>query len=412
MKKVLVVGGGVQHASAIQILKQYGYYVVLADYTPNPKGKQFADKHIQENAFNVSILEQLVVKENIDIIFNICFDLAMPSVAYVSEKLGLPIPYNYEQALNNTDKMRMKDIFIKNGILTANYCVVDETLQITQRLNYPIVVKPADSSGSRGIFKVCSEQKRDIAIQQALLQSNSHKVILEEFIAGKEYQVDCIVKGGKLSVVLAKQKLRFIDEDVVSPAGSLILPDDKNPLYQRQKELASQLASAFCISNGVFFYQCLEKDGNLYVIEIGVRIGGGLGYKMIRDIKGVDFVKMAVDSWLGRELQYTISPNNEYFLSNAIFSSQPGVIKGVQGFEKLASSNVVDNYDIYINDGKVVDGRISNKNRLALYLTHASSVKELQEKYQKIIDGVEIVEESGKQCFDNSLYLSLKQKFN
>lgn len=409
--RVLVVGGGVQHSYAIQILKEYGLYVILADYTQNPIGKQYVDKHIQENAFDIVTLERIAVEEKIDLIINICFDLAMPAVAFVSEKLGLPAPFSYEQSLNNTDKMRMKGIFMRNNIPTANYCVVENCLSIPDTLSFPIVVKPADSSGSRGISKVNSVYDCNKAIQSALSQSKQRKVILEEFIAGKEYQIDCIVDKGITRIVLAKQKLRFFEEEVVSPAGSFVIPDDQNTLLGEENELAKKLAEAFGIKNGAFFFQCIEKDGTLYVIEVGVRVGGGLSYKMIRDIKGVDLVKLEVDSWLGKNLEYSIKSNNDFYLSNAIFSTRHCSVKCIKGLEELCESHIVDCFDVYTNNEMIVDGRITNKNRLALYLTHASSLEKLKTNFQEIINNVVIVEENGETHFDNRLYQSLLGKF-
>lgn len=410
-KRVLVVGGGVQHSYAIQILKGYGHYVILADYTQNPIGKQYVDKHIQVNAFDAVVLERIAIEEKIDLIINICFDLAMPAVAFVSEKLGLSAPFSYEQSLNNTDKMRMKGIFIKNKIPTANYCVVDNCLSFPDSLSFPIVVKPTDSSGSRGISKVNSVEDCNKAIQFALSQSKQCKVIIEEFIVGKEYQIDCIVDQGITKIVLAKQKLRFSEEDVVSPAGSFVLPDDQNTLLGEENELANKLAEAFGIKSGAFFFQCIEKEGILYVIEVGVRVGGGLGYKMIRDIKGVDLVKIEVDSWLGKRLEYSIKTNNDFYLSNAIFSTRQCSVKCVKGLEELCQSHIVDCYDAYTNNEKSVDGQITNKNRLALYLTHASSLEKLKTNFQKIINNVVIVEDGGEKSFDNELYQSLLGKF-
>lgn len=406
-KKALVVGGGVQHALAIRMLKEHGFVVILVDNTPNPPAKEVADKHIQENAFNSDILEAVARKEAVDIIFNICYDLATPAVGFVSKKLCLPSPYTYEQALQYTDKMQMKEMFVKYGIPTAKYCIVSSNEICNHNLTYPIVVKPVDSSGSRGIAKVFTSYDCVNAVESARNQSRIGNVLLEEFIEGDEYQVDCVVEGGRAHVVLAKQKLRFEPDKVVSPAGSLIVPDDENRLYEEETSLANKLAKIFGIKNGVFFYQCIEREGVLYMIELGVRLGGGLGYKMIKEIKGVDFVQVATDAYLKMPLKYEMRKNTKYYLTNAVFATRPCLVQSISGLSGLYSDGTLRSLDVYHADEFKVDGCITNKNRLALFMIEASNMNQLRQKYQKVIENISIKSDVEDNCFDSSLYYSL-----
>lgn len=404
MKKAIVVGGGKQHISVIQILQEYGYYVVLVDFLDDSPAKKVSDKFIHANGFDVDILYRIAKEEKSNIIVNICYDLAMPAVAFVSEKLNLPSPFTFEQSLNNTDKMRMKSIFNRYDIPTSKHLIVDNSQNKISGLSFPVVIKPVDSSGSRGISKAMNLEQCQLAIEYALSQSKTKKVLVEEFLNGDEYQVDCTVCNGNVTVVLAKQKLRFESDDVVSPAGSLIVPDEENNLFSQEIQLANQLAKAFEIYNGVFFFQCIHHDGVLKMIELGVRIGAGFSYKMIKDIKGVDIVRVAVDSWLSKCTPVTPKINNSYYLTNAIYTRQKSVIKSISGFEALLDEKIVDIYDIYVKSEMEIDGKITNKNRLALFMIHSLSKQEIKSKFWHVINTINVSDINLKNIFDNKYY--------
>ena len=118
--KALVLAGGFPQIALIEELKSRGITVVLADWNDEPVAKKFADKYYQVSTLDLEAIESVAKEEQVDFIVTVCTDQALHSVAYVSEKLGLPCYIDYETALNVTNKAYMKKVFTEHGISTAD----------------------------------------------------------------------------------------------------------------------------------------------------------------------------------------------------------------------------------------------------------------------------------------------------
>ena len=193
MKTAVVLGGTFPHRELLVKLKERGYYTVLVDYYDSPIAKDVADKHIKESTLDRAKVLQITKQEKADLVISSCIDQANVTACYVSERLGLPCPYSYETALNVTDKKRMKEIMLRNGIPTAKYYSINNVDEfIPEALNYPIIIKPADSNSSKGVRRIDAYDQNTLDfISLALSISRNNSAIIEEFKIGKEIGVDC-----------------------------------------------------------------------------------------------------------------------------------------------------------------------------------------------------------------------------
>jgi len=147
----IVLGGTNPHIALIENLKNRGYYTLLVDYLENPPAKTFADKHIRESTLEKEKVYDLAKRYNASLVISTCIDQANATACYAAEKLGLPSPYNYETALNVTNKGLMKRIMLDNNIPTARHFFIkrpDEFFNF--KMKFPVVIKPADSNGAVG----------------------------------------------------------------------------------------------------------------------------------------------------------------------------------------------------------------------------------------------------------------------
>ncbi|MBO4909063.1 MAG: hypothetical protein J5476_07260 [Lachnospiraceae bacterium] len=126
--KALILGGTAPHKELIEKLKKRGYHTILVDYFENPPAKEVADEHIMISTLDKEAVLETAKKLNADLVISTCVDQANAVCCYVAEKLGLPIPYSYETALDMTDKSRMKKIMKEHDIPTSDYLVLDEAL--------------------------------------------------------------------------------------------------------------------------------------------------------------------------------------------------------------------------------------------------------------------------------------------
>lgn len=403
-ERVLVLGGSLPHVSVVEVLKELGYYVIVFDYNEFPPARKYADSFEQ-----ISIIDKEAVLEGarrlkVDRIINCCNDFAIPVASYVSEVLNLPQIMSYESALDCTDKIRMKDVFLRNGIPTSKYIKVSSANELDSEVSFPVVVKPADTSGSRGIRKINSVDVIGEAINNALSQCVFRKeVVVEEFVEGEEYQVDCIVQNGNVEVALIRLKPKFQKNEISSCVGSLITPRIFEENYFEFKSLAESLAKAFEIRNNTFFFQLIKSKDTVSVIELGVRVGGGWSHKMIKEITGLDFIKVSLYSQLGREEKFQHHCPLKYYHTCFLFSKE-GVFQKVSGLEALLKEGVIDSYQVLMSSGSCVNGVITNKNRVAIYMISSDSMDELRKKVSFAIHNVDIVDANGESVFDSSNY--------
>lgn len=149
----IVLGGTIPHIELIKNLKARGYYTALVDYAQNPVAKVFADEHILESSLDNEKVLEIAKNRKAQLVITTCSDQANVTACYVAEKLGLPAPYSYETALNVTDKEFMKNIMLKNDIPTARFVIVDKPSANYDFsfLKFPLIVKPVDLYGSKGV---------------------------------------------------------------------------------------------------------------------------------------------------------------------------------------------------------------------------------------------------------------------
>ena len=160
MKRAIVLGGVSPHIALIKNLKERGYEVILVDYYQNPPAKPYADEHIQESTLDRDVIINIAKERNADLIITTCVDHANVIMTYAAEQLDLPHPYSYETALNVTDKGRMKRIMKENNVPTSDFMILDDKSQLDGlQLTFPMVIKPVDNNGSKGVKKVDSMEE-------------------------------------------------------------------------------------------------------------------------------------------------------------------------------------------------------------------------------------------------------------
>ena len=193
MKKILLLGGSAQQIVAIETAKRLGYYTVLCDYLPDNPGQNYADKFYLASTTDKSAILEVAKKEKIDGILAYASDPAAPTAAYVAEKMNLPTsPYESVEILCNKDRFR--SFLAKNGFCTPKakgYSEINEAfLDIKNGLfKLPVIVKPVDSSGSKGVSKIDSFNETVEKLNYAMSFSRGHRIIVEEFVEKLGYQI-------------------------------------------------------------------------------------------------------------------------------------------------------------------------------------------------------------------------------
>lgn len=203
-KKILLLGGSAQQIVAIQTAKQLDYYTVLCDYLPDNPGQHFADKFYLVSTTDKDAVLQVARDEAVDGVLAYSSDPAAPTAAYVSEKLGLPgIPYSIAKCF--CEKNLFRAFLHENGFHVPGYAELHDNSDLSevQGLHFPLIIKPGDSSGSKGVTVVHSFDEVKPARKTARQYSRNGIVIVEEFIERDHPDVieaEIIVVDGKVAV--------------------------------------------------------------------------------------------------------------------------------------------------------------------------------------------------------------------
>ena len=178
----IVLGGTSPHIELIRQLKERNFYVVLVDYLPNPPAKYHADFHVQESTLDPEAVLKVAQQYNASLVISACVDQANITACYVAEKMNLPHPYSYELANNITNKGYMKEMMVANGIPTTRYIFLNKGEELADfGLNFPVMVKPADSCAASGVKKASNVNELDIFLKEAKKISRTGRTVVEEF---------------------------------------------------------------------------------------------------------------------------------------------------------------------------------------------------------------------------------------
>lgn len=238
----------------------------------------------------------------IDGICSIASDLAVITVCYVAEKMGLT-GNGISGSLTATNKHLMKEALVKSNVPTAKFRLTDGTDAVdVTGLNYPLIVKPTDRSGSRGVTRINGpEEDISSAIARAVDQSFEKKALVEEYVFGKEYSVECISYQGKHTLLAVTEKFttgdpHYIETGHLEPAG---LSDTQ--LKEVEKIVFAGL-DALGVRSGASHSELKISGDKISMIEIGARMGGDkIGSTLVELSTGYDFVKAVIDISLGRQ---------------------------------------------------------------------------------------------------------------
>lgn len=283
-KKLLLIGGIGPTADLIELARRNGVFIGVADYNKGTKIKQMADASYEMDALDVDALAELCREEHYDGVISNFNDMLSPYTARVAERIGAYAPYTVEQLRMSTDKKYFKETCIKYGIPVPKEYVVDGENNIKEcSINYPVIVKPVDGSGSKGITVCEAEKDMTEGLEKARKASRTGKVIVEEYIPYDEINVTYVAQDGDIQ--LAAMHDRYFNssqEGVVRVPDMYIYPSRYTGMYyEKYNERVIQMLKGIGIRNGSLFLQAVVKDSEIFFYEAGMRLNGCKTYHIL-----------------------------------------------------------------------------------------------------------------------------------
>lgn len=362
MKKLMLLGGMRYLVPVIEAAHKLGVYVITCDYLPNNIAHKYSDEYC-----NVSILEKDKVLEKakelkIDGILSFACDPGVVTAAYVAEKMGLPSsgPYESIEILQNKGKFRK--FLTENNFnvpVAKQYTDIETALNDIEMFNWPVIVKPTDSAGSKGVTKVVKKSELRDAINYALKFSHSNEFIIEDFLEkiGDSSDCDSFSVDGELKFVsFSAQKF---DENCENPYTPAAFTWPASISKEHQEELTNEiqrLLKLLDMKNSIYNIETREcTNGKAYIMECSPRGGGNRLAEMIRYMTGVDMITNIVKSALGMELDVIEQKElKDNWAEIILHSEKEGTFEKLW-ISKEISSNIVEN-DLWIETGTHVGG--------------------------------------------------------
>ena len=356
MKKIVIIGANDFQNPLILKAKSLGYETHVFAWQDGSIGEKTADYF-----YPISIVEKDEILKKckeigIDAIATIASDLATLTVNYVAEKLGLP-GNSLECTKKSTNKYEMRKAFKEAGVATPGFEIVSspEDIEKLSNMEYPLIVKPTDRSGSRAITKIYKKEELEEAISKAIENSFEKKAIVEEYIEGNEFSAEGITYNGEHKFLTITRKAttgapHFIETGHIEPAGLT-----KNMEEKIYNELTKALTALKITNSATHSEFKITPNGDIRIIEIGARMGGDcIGSDLVQISTGYDFVKMVIDVAMGNKPSFEKVTEPKIAVIRFIFNKKdledfervkkeaPELIYFVSKIEDISSHKVVD----------------------------------------------------------------------
>ena len=308
-KKIMLLGGLRYLLPVIEAAHKLGYYVITCDYIPDNIAHKYSDEYV-----NVSIIDKEAVlavarEKQIDGIMSFAVDPGVVTAAYVQDKMGLPAFGPYESVCILQNKDRFRDFLAKHGFnvpQAKGFSSVEEAMSEKYWYPWPVIVKPTDSAGSKGVTRVDRLEDLEAALQMAFDHSLSGHVIVEEFIekVGCSSDSDCFSVDGELKFVSFSAQ-RF-DVNAPNPYTPSAYSWPSTFTKEQEAELSSEiqrLLTLLGMRTSVYNIETrIGTNGKPYIMEVSPRGGGNRLSEMLRFATGVDLITNAVRAAVGDEV--------------------------------------------------------------------------------------------------------------
>ena len=392
MQKKLMLLGGIRYLlPAIEAAHRHGCHVITVDYLPDNIAHKYSDEY-----HNVSIMDKEAVlalarELQIDGILSYAVDPGVVTAAYVAEKMGLPFTCSYDAACILQDKARFRHFLSQYGFNVPNakgYTDVEEALKDMNYFNWPVIVKPVDSAGSKGVTRVDDPKDLEFAIAHALDESHNGHFIVEDFLEkeGLSSGSESFFVDGELRYNAFYDQ--FFDDEAANPftPSAECWPADKPTfvLDEVRKEL-QRLGKLLHVQTGLFNVEWrVCKDGKVYLMEVSPRAGGNRLAEILNYAADVDIIEAEVCKAVGNPIPDIHEPNyNGYYAIYVLHSTKSGIFEQLYIDEYFERQYVIEK-GLRISGGQEIIGFMGANNAVGTLFLRFDTKEDLV----KILSGI------------------------
>ena len=388
-KKLLLLGGSHAEIPLIKAAQKLGWYVITTGNNRDGLGHPFADKNVFADFSNKETMLEFAKKENVQAVCSGCNDFALLSTAYVCEKLGLPGHDSYATSLEIHHKDRYRSLATRLGIPTPQAKVVHNVQEFEEAiasLTYPIIVKPVDLTGGKGIHRAANAEEALAAYKNATSRTREDHVVVEEFVQGTNHGFSAMLVKGKVAFAFADNEQYFLNKYLVSGANTPSTTSHTGLVKLR--EYSERIAKELKLVDGILHIQYIEKeDETPVIIEICRRPPGDLYIKFVQYATGVDYPRYIVMAETGSDISSIKDvPTQGYWLRHCVMAGEniknDDVVRTVE-FDSEIQENIVEKF-LWYKTGEIVGDKLLYKAGIVFF--KFASLDEMVDKTGRITD--------------------------
>jgi len=360
-KKLMLLGGSRFLIPVIEAAHKLNCHVITCDYLPNNIAHKFSDQYVNVSIIDKNAVLEKAIELNIDGIMSFACDPGVSTAAYVAEKMGLPSVGSYESVSILQNKGLFRNFLKLNGFkvpFAKFYSDKTTALKESKTIDYPVIVKPTDSAGSKGVTRVDSYEDLSEAIDLAISFSIEKQFIIEKFLVpiGSPSDCDCFSVDGELRFISFNSQL--FDSSCANPYTpaaytwpSSISDKNKESITAEVQRLIKLLG----LKSSIYNLECREcTDGIAYIMELSPRGGGNRLAEMIKYGSEIDLITCAVKAALGYKIDKIEQADFKGYWSEVILHSiKSGKFTGIDIDESL--SNNVFELDLWVSKGDTIE---------------------------------------------------------
>ncbi len=373
MKKLLVLNGSHSDVPLIEAGKRLGFRVLTTGNDPALVGHGYADEYHPADFSDKDAMLELARALRIDAVCACANDFGAISAAYVAEELGLPGHDPYATALVLHHKHRFKEFALANGISTPpalQYASPDEACGALQGLEFPLIVKPVDLTGGKGVSTVNTVEEYKRAINHAFTSSRIGRFLVERFVRGTYHSFSTFVVDRKIVFTFSDNEYSLNSPFLVSTSGGPATAIDtvRGQLVAESERIIRLLN----LVDGIFHIQYILADGKAWIIEITRRCSGDFYPTPVRYSSGLDWAVWIVRAETGLGCRdFPPARQTGFFGRHCVFARKDGVFAGIRIVPEL-HGNVIDRFEV-MRDGDLIDDSRTSRLAAVLFLEYGSA---------------------------------------
>lgn len=393
-KNILVLGAGALQVPLINRVKEKGFNPVVVSLHSDEPGMKMANDTIVADFVDEELMLKYAKQYNVVGVVTDQTDLPVRTVAYVSEKMGLP-GIGYETACLFTDKYRMREKCKELGIDTLHYKLVgslEEAKEFFTSLNKPVILKPINNQGSKGVCKVSSVEELESQYQEATKYSRGEKILIEEFVSGEEELViEGVALDGWIENLVCGDTYYFNLPDVFS-ARQRIFPSIKDSkIVEQALELNKKIIKGFGLSRGLTHGEYIISNGKVYLIEIAARGGGVyISSDIIPLMTGFDTTSFIIDIATQRTVSCPKFADREKVVCYTAFFLPEGLVSKVKGVEEVVSAPYVHHNNLSVLKEGMRTKKNTDKTSRFFMVLDADSMNEMESRINDIKNKMQV----------------------